>query len=312
MGGDIIPRRRTQEEFDTIVKDLVGEEYTFLEGYRNNCEKTEVIHNTCGYRYGVRPKDFIRGNRCLRCFRANQRRSPETYREDFDTIMGNDYVLLSEYTHSREPIKFLHVPCGRAVMRRADNLYQSCMGCLYCTNKGFTKSHEEFVSQVTTRYGNIYEVLGEYVNNKTPIRIRHNVCGKVTRMAPNNLLRAKNHSSCGYCSQSSGEQAVKRALESIGAEFTEQKSFSDLRSNKGYPYRYDFYVAESKLIIEYHGRQRYVPIEFIGGEKTLMKRQEADRIKREYALGKGYKYLEIHYQTPLEDIETIIKDKLLV
>lgn len=304
------PRRKTNDEFIKEVKELVGDEYKFLEDYKNNRTKIKVEHLECGNVYGVRPKDFIKGNRCPKCALKKSRICPNKYNNDFKRIMGDNYELMSTYTHSREPITFKHLVCGNiATVKYAENLYHSNIGCLPCTNKGFTKTHEEFEKEVRNIHGDSYELMGRYKNNKTYISVKHKKCGKVSYIEPGNLLRNKGR--CRYCSQSIGEVTVKKSLESLGVDYVEQKTFEDLRSDKDYPYRYDFYVERYNLLIEYHGRQHYIPIDFIGGEAQLKKQQETDRIKRDYALENGYKYLEIHYEVPLDKIENIIYKKII-
>lgn len=307
----ITTRRKTQEEITEEVKNLVGNEYTFLEEYKNNHTKMEVLHNKCGRTYKVRYKDFKRGNRCPECFLEKQRRSPEEFEQDFYKIMGDEYQLISSYTHSKEPITFKHKICGKkSTVKHADNMYSANMGCLKCTNKGFTKTQEDFVNQVNEIYGDGYEVIGTYVNNKTPIPIRHAVCGKISEVAPHNLLRKRGSNSCRHCSQSVGERAIKQILIDLDVVFEEEKTFTNLRSSKNYPYRYDFYVEKYNLVIEYHGRQHYISIEFFGGEEYLKTQKESDEVKKKYALDNNMDYLEIPYTTPLRDIRSIIEDKI--
>ena len=58
-------KRKTNEEFLKQAYDLVGDEYTFLETYKNNYTKLKIRHNTCKHEYCVRPNSFLDGNgRC--------------------------------------------------------------------------------------------------------------------------------------------------------------------------------------------------------------------------------------------------------
>ena len=61
------------------------------------------------------------------------------------------------------------------------------------------KTQEEFVREVKEKRGNEYTILGEYVNNKTKILIRHNSpeCNYAEfEMTPNCFLRPQN---CPVC-----------------------------------------------------------------------------------------------------------------
>lgn len=63
-----MPKRKTNEEFQQEIKDMVGDEYTFLDTYVNTSTKIKVKHNICGNTYKVTPNHFLRGSRCPYCF----------------------------------------------------------------------------------------------------------------------------------------------------------------------------------------------------------------------------------------------------
>ncbi|MFZ3132873.1 MAG: hypothetical protein WA125_17645 [Desulfosporosinus sp.] len=69
---------RSQDDFIGLVKELVGEEYTFLGEYKNANTKALFKHNKCGHEYMTRPNMFILGRRCPRCaVGARRSRNPE-------------------------------------------------------------------------------------------------------------------------------------------------------------------------------------------------------------------------------------------
>lgn len=62
--------RKTHKEFVEEVKNLVGDEYEFLEEYTNNKALIKVRHNNEGcnnHVYPVSPNRFLSGDRCPRC-----------------------------------------------------------------------------------------------------------------------------------------------------------------------------------------------------------------------------------------------------
>ena len=63
-----MPKRKTHEEFVKEVYELVGKEYSILGEYKSNKTKIEIIHNECGFKYEVRPNDFLsKGSKCPKC-----------------------------------------------------------------------------------------------------------------------------------------------------------------------------------------------------------------------------------------------------
>lgn len=63
--------RKTNDQFQQEVKDLEGDNYTFLDTYINDSIKIKVRHNNCGHIYKVKPNSFLNGNRCPKCSKRN-------------------------------------------------------------------------------------------------------------------------------------------------------------------------------------------------------------------------------------------------
>jgi len=59
--------KKKNKEFVQEIKELVGDEYEFLEEYVNNRTKILCRHNKCGHEWKVTPSNFIFGTRCNRC-----------------------------------------------------------------------------------------------------------------------------------------------------------------------------------------------------------------------------------------------------
>lgn len=57
----------TDNQFNQKIKNLVGNEYTFLDSYVNRFTKIRVKHNQCGNVYMVTPGNFLCGYRCPYC-----------------------------------------------------------------------------------------------------------------------------------------------------------------------------------------------------------------------------------------------------
>ena len=74
-------------------------------------------------------------------------------------------------------------------------------------------------------------------------------------------------------------------------------------SYNNHNHRFDFYLPERKVIIEYNGRQHYEPIDFFGGEKQFKLRQERDKEKQEFCEENNLKLIVFNYKQTSKDIE---------
>lgn len=64
---------------------------------------------------------------------------------------------------------------------------------------GKNLTQEEFVQKVNEKYNGKYEVVGEYVNAKTPIKIKHVECGTIFSMTPNKITTQNRNCTCPLC-----------------------------------------------------------------------------------------------------------------
>jgi hypothetical protein len=110
--------RKTQEEFEKEVFDLVGEEYTVLGEYKNASTKILMRHNceSCGnYEYEVAPQKFLNNRRCPAC------RDIKGEKVIFDYLRKNNITFKKEYRIA-ECNKLYPLPFDFAVFDNEDNL----------------------------------------------------------------------------------------------------------------------------------------------------------------------------------------------
>lgn len=116
-------------------------------------------------------------------------------------------------------------------------------------------------------------------------------CGTITQVNTENLLSGATKS-CG-CVRSHGETLISAILTLNNISFKKEKTFKDFVTEKGYPYRFDFWV-ENKYIIEFDGVQHYKTGGWTSTEK-LAENQFSDRIKTEYCLKNNIPIIRIPY-----------------
>ena len=128
-------------------------------------------------------------------------------------------------------------------------------------------------------------------------------CGNIT-VVGGYELRSGGTQSCG-CLISTKELKISKLLKKYNINFFQQKIFSDLKGiGNGY-LRFDFYLPEQNIVIEYQGEQHYFPINKFGGQVSFEKQQIHDNIKRDYCKKNNIKLIEISYKEE-DDIENII------
>ena len=293
-------KRKTDEEFKQEVYDLVGDDYTFLETYVNTHTKLKVKHNICGNTYGVRPGDFIRGNRCPYCF-GTIKKTDEEFRKEIYGLVGNEYTFLDKYVNIDTKLKVKHNKCGNTYGVSPHNFLKG-KRCPYCAGL-VKKTDKQFKQEIYDLVGNEYTFLDKYINDRTKIKVRHEVCCNTYEVSPNNFIKGNR---CPYCHTPKGETFISKILDNFNLNYDFQKTFDNLKDNN--LLSYDFYIPDQNILIEYQGVQHYQPIDYFGGETAFKKQQKHDQMKLDYAKNHGYNLIAVPYT---EDSLSKIKKYLI-
>ena len=216
-------RKKTNEEFLKEVKELVGDEYTFLEEYERSNLKLKVRHNSCGYEYNVTPCNFLSGKRCPKCAN-NIKRTNEQFLKEVKELVGNEYTFLEEYSGTNNKIKVRHNRCGYEYNVTPNTFLNKKCKCPYCeilkNSKKRTKTNEQFLKEVKELVGDEYTFLEEYERSNLKLKVRHNSCGYEYNVTPCNFLSGKRCPKCANNIKRTNEQFLKEVKELVGNEYT--------------------------------------------------------------------------------------------
>lgn len=177
-------------------------------------------------------------------------------------------------------------------------------GCMKCRNKNLTLIQtftlEEFIEKTIKTHGCRYDysrVVYEGYNVKISI-----VCPKhgEFKQAPYKHLEGRG---CPNCSSSKGEKIIQDILDKNKIEYLKEYRLPL------YKFRYDFYLPDHSVLIEFHGGQHYKPIDFFGGEERFKEDKKRDLFKK--VLAKQYKlpilYFNYkHLRLPKQEFEKLL------
>lgn len=123
------------------------------------------------------------------------------------------------------------------------------------------------------------------------------------------LLRNGDITSCGCSHTSKFEHHVIKYLESIGykrdVDYFREKTFPGLVGTGGGALRFDFYVrlkSGEYVLIECQGEQHSKSVKWFGGNAYFERLQKHDAMKREFAVVKNMRLIEIQYENVSYDM----------
>lgn len=212
-----------------------------------------------------------------------------------------DYSLI-DYKNAHTKIKIICKEHG--IFEQEPRAHLHGYGCPQCSgNKRLTK--EIFVNKSMIKHGNKYDYsLSNYKNNNTNVKI---ICKKhgIFEQIPFNHMKG---CGCPKCDNYSvGEQIIEKILESNNVKFESQKQFNNCSfKNK---LKFDFYLSEKNLCIEFDGDQHFNKFRFEKNEDGLNIRKKRDHIKNIYCQDNNIKLVRIKFTDNIENkLNEILND----
>lgn len=195
----------------------------------------------------------------------------------------------------------------RATSKRADTyiLYEcECVNCGNITLKPshYLKQEHKFCENCRSndisnqRFGNLIAMqrIGSNHNRHSLWKCKCD-CGNETIVTYGHLINDSTKS-CG-CTRSQGEEKIKKILSQNNISYESQKIFEDCKfPDTNMPARFDFYLPEYNILIEYDGSQHYY---YTGRswntEENFLKTKKRDEYKNNWCREKNIKLIRIPY-----------------
>lgn len=212
------------------------------------------------------------------------------------------YKILQWNSEKARYAKLQCLECGAIYYRQHTHLIANPNHCPECKNAAEkqTLTKEQAQSKINEIFGeNEYQLL-QYTSYHKSALYKH-ACGFAWKGCYASFLKSRGCPKC-FGQKSKGEIAIGKWLKDNQIIFIEQQTLE-------YPYKrykFDFYLPDYNLAIEYQGEQHYKDKSKVW--EPLNKIQERDAIKRQYCQEHGIELLEIDYKN-YDNISQILSSK---
>jgi very-short-patch-repair endonuclease len=275
------------ESFFNKSKILYNNKYDYsLFKYINNKTKGIIICPIHG-EFLQTPNDHLGNHSCIKCNKNIP--STEEFIQKCNKIHNNffDYTL-TDYINNHTNIKIICPIHGEFSQTPMSHLRGG--GCKLCNDDKLRKTKEKFIKDANIIHNYEYGYLFvDYKNSNTKVIIE---CYKhgIFKQTPLSHLSG---SGCPKCNESKGEKEIRRILDENNIKYENQKTFNNCKY-KGL-LKFDFYIKDLNLCIEYDGEQHFEIKEHWGGIKEFEKTQLRDKIKTDYCITNNIRLIRISY-----------------
>jgi very-short-patch-repair endonuclease len=238
----------------------------------------------------------------------SKRKTTEKFIESAKKIHGEKYDYLNTvYKTARDKVEIICPKHGSWWVLPNNHAHPHLKsGCPKCADNIWARKRAKTTEQFITEAQNIHISLYDYsktnyINCKTKVEIICPKHGSFWKM-PNDHTKLKQ--GCPACQSSTGELRIHNYLRQQDILFIRQAKFQGLPR-----LRFDFYLPEQQLCIEYDGIQHFKPQKHFGGQKHFKDRQKRDQLKNIFCQQRNMKLLRIPYYKK-ENIEKILEREI--
>jgi len=214
----------------------------------------------------------------------------------------NDNILKINYIKSKPFISFSYVTkcCGRThIIGKIPTHSHCCPYCNYTNGKILSSENDKAVSINDKMIINACELFD----------INCGKCGKITQNKSLSDIRY-NKIFCDTCKKqkSKGENIIASILDKEKILYVQEKTFDELKSDKNYALRFDFYIKELNLAIEYDGELHFTETNWFGKE-VFENLQKNDKKKTFFCDINNINLLRIGYKQ-INNLDKIIINEM--
>ena len=180
-------KKISNDDFLERIKNSLND-IKILSEYQGSKSKIKCECKKCGNKWETEARNLLRGNGCPVCNKSNPKLTTEQYKIQLKKINPN-IIVVGEYTGNGNKIACKCKICGYEWYPFASTI-KSGHGCPNCKALKDRLSKEEFKNRVRENNPN-FEILGEYQNQETKIKVKCLRCNTELLVSPQGLMKGK-------------------------------------------------------------------------------------------------------------------------
>lgn len=292
--------RKTLEQFQAMIDEKYPQEQLQVLNYLTQKDPCSIKCLACGEVFTLTAAEsFLSKDKhrvCKKCLPNKIKYLNATKDNFFEWAKASDlFEIIStreEIINSDYLVKGKCLLCGK-INEKSMYDYMRGRGCS-CQGNNVKLTNEDIQADLPVGFTVIES------NGSTGRMLIKHSCGFIFER--NGRKRTK--VLCPKCDKtvSLGEKRILTMLDEKGVKYVSQYK----KTLDGHNLRFDFYLPDYDLYIEFQGEQHYYPIKRFGGQEAFEKQRYRDNLKREFC---GNKLLEISY-IDIDRIEEILSDLL--
>lgn len=302
----------TTEEFIQRAFNIHGNLFSYPDcNYVNAHSKIKIKCNNCETIFYQKPNNHLNGQGCITCRNIKIGNSKRT---DINKLI-NKFNQKHNFKYGYELVNFINVDTKIVITCPEHGDFEQTpyehlkgIGCPKCRYRIISLKNKFTQEEIIKKFIEVHGYQFDYskvvytgINDKVII-----ICPTHGEFKQSPLKHLSGRS-CWKCKSSKGESIIRYILEKNNINYIQEYIIPGAQQR----FRYDFYLSDFNLLIEFHGVQHYKAIDYFGGEEALRYNKERDIFKRELAKLANIPLIEFNYKH-LKQLSIIEFEQLLL
>lgn len=189
-----------QELFMGRLKDFLRENGDLIRvsgDYLHYKSPVEATCTSCNYGWSILPHHLKQGYKCPQCSPRPSRFITTEKIQDLLNRDNRNIVITSTRTREATQVNCLCTVCNYEWLAKPDTLINGRKtGCPACAGK--VRGSAKKLSDLFIKFGHNVQVVGEYINNYTPVECVCNECGQFFYPSPSTVIYGSGCPNCAY------------------------------------------------------------------------------------------------------------------
>ena len=297
-------------------KKVHGDRYDYSESIYHGFHKKIKIRCKVHGVFEMTPASHIyQKANCKKCIDDDLKKHGAHNRIDTNSFIKRAIEKHGDaYNYSKTVFTGMHKPiiviCNKHneefTQSKAQNHLENEFNCPTCLQNRYnehTESTRLSIDEVKKKIKEIHGDFIEVIDFKNYTGVESKILFRCNRFDWHNDFYSSVHSAtgkegsgCPICKMSKGQREIILILNRKGISHETEKYFKELGKK-----RFDIFINDLNLIIEYNDRQHYIPVEPFGGEKALERTQKSDKLKKQYCIDNNINYEVIRYDEVINE-----------
>lgn len=295
--------RKSHKQFEQELRN-VNPNIELLSEYTTNDCKISCRCLIDGFIWDAIPHVLLQNHGCPMC--ANKKQNRRTHNEFIKEMNEKhpDILVLDEFEKTGKKMHFKCKTCEYEWLAVSNGLLnKDNSGCPKCSNHAKVTEDELIERLVDNKF---VEYVDGYIDTMHHANFKCKMCNHIWNTLPHSILRGRK---CPKCNISNGELKISEALDGLNITYISEYTFDGCKDIRNL--RFDFYIPDRNVCIEYDGEQHFNPVKFGSStkrgtpEERFKQIQYRDNLKNEYCESYNIELIRIPY-TDFDNIETII------